>query len=238
MQDGLLPERMMCHKIEVASTVRPPHRLLFHFSLAELKAARDYVDNLPRKKKIEPSNSRYGPIWFVLRERDNLRGMLDWNGLHRIRERNKAALTVSDEMFNWLGAANSFSTLGLKTSLPQIQSSPHEIENTAFNTDYCQFEWFFYFNGFVKCNWSVLVFNEPNSLHFRSFCFVLCMEDFPIFWQKWTKQFLNPRNSSWSIKQAWVLRVSEVCELKNKIDSLDSMAGKHGLKMNPERKKI
>lgn len=43
---GLPPKRSFNHKIEIEEGGRPPHRLLFQLFMEELKAAKEYVDDL------------------------------------------------------------------------------------------------------------------------------------------------------------------------------------------------
>ena len=47
----------------------------------------------------------------------------------------------SNEMFDMLGDAKIFSKMDLKTGFLQIRVNPDDIEKTAFNTKYGQFEY-------------------------------------------------------------------------------------------------
>ncbi len=103
---------------------------------------KSYVQELLDNGKIRPSKSPYGAPLFFVKEKDKpFRGVVDYRSLNRIKMRNNAPLPRSDEMFDMFGDAKMFSKMDLKTGLHQIRVKPDDIENTAFNTKYGQFEY-------------------------------------------------------------------------------------------------
>ena len=139
---GLPPSRDVDHAIELLPDTKPPHRAPYQLSPAELVAAREYVEKLLQSGKIRPSRSPYGaPLFFVKEPGRDLRGVVDYRALNRITKRNNAPLPRCDEMFDRLGQARFFSKLDLKTGFHQIRLRPSDIEKTAFNTNYGQFEY-------------------------------------------------------------------------------------------------
>jgi Reverse transcriptase (RNA-dependent DNA polymerase) len=132
----------MDHSIETEPGAKPPHRPLYQLSPAELHAAKEYVVDLMHKGKIRPSKSPYGaPLFFVKYGNKPIRGVVDYRALNRITKKNNAPLPRSDEMFDGLGGARVFSKLDLKTGFHQIRLKPEDVEKTAFNTKYGQFEY-------------------------------------------------------------------------------------------------
>lgn len=131
----------MDHNIEIEEGTKPHHRLLFQLSPAELVACKEYVQDLLRKGKIRPSKSPFGAQLFFVKDKNKpLRGVVDYRALNQITKRNNAPLSRSDEMFDRLGGSTVFSKLDLKTGFHQIRVRPEDIEKTAFNTKYGQFE--------------------------------------------------------------------------------------------------
>ena len=138
---GLPPKREVDHEIETEKDAKPPHRSLYQLSPVELKATKEYVEDLMKKGKIRPSKSPYGaPLFFVKENGKPLRGVVDYRGLNRITKRNNAPLPRSDEMFDLLGEAKFFSKMDLKTGFHQIRVEPVNIEKTAFGKKYEHFE--------------------------------------------------------------------------------------------------
>ena len=132
----------MDHEIETSIESKPPHRPLYHLSPVELKATKEYVEDLLKKGKIRPSKSPYGaPLFFVKEKDKKLRGVVDYKALNLITKKNNDPLPRSDEMFDLLGDAMVFSKIELKTGFHQVKVKLDYIEKTAFNTKYGQFEY-------------------------------------------------------------------------------------------------
>lgn len=70
-----------------------------------------------------------------------LRGVVDYSALNRITKRNKASISRCEEVLDRLGISYYFSKLDLKTGFHQIRLMICNIEKTAFNTWYGQFEY-------------------------------------------------------------------------------------------------
>ena len=140
--NGLPPKRSLDHEIETSIESKPPHLPLYHLSPVEIKATKEYVEDLLKKGKIRPSKLPYGALLFFVKEKDkNLRVVVDYRALNLITKKNNAPLPRSDEMFDLLGEAKLFSKMDLKTGFPQIREKPEYIKKTAFNTKYGQFEY-------------------------------------------------------------------------------------------------
>ena len=138
---GLPPEREVDHCIETDIMEKPPHRPLYQLSPAELVAVKEYVIDLLHKGKIRRSKSPFGASLFFVKSKGALRAVVDYRGLNRITKKNNAPLSRPDEMFDRLGHARVFSKPDLKTGFHQIRVRPEDIEKTAFNTKYGQFEY-------------------------------------------------------------------------------------------------
>jgi hypothetical protein len=92
--------------------------------------------------KIRSSKSPYGAPLFFVKEGDKpLRGVVGYQALNSTTKRNNAPISRSDEIFDRLRGAKLFSELDLKTGFFQIRLRPEDIEKTAFNKKYGQFEY-------------------------------------------------------------------------------------------------
>ena len=141
LPEGLPPKRSVDHAIETEEEAKPPMRPLYQLSPAELVAVREYVIDLLRKGKIRRSKSPYGASLFFVKNKGSLRAVVDYRALNRLTKRNHSPLPRTDEMFDRLGEAQVFSKLDLKTGFHQILVRPEDVEKTAFNTKYGQFEY-------------------------------------------------------------------------------------------------
>ena len=141
LPSGLQPMRSVDHEIQVEEASKPPHRPLLQLSPVELEVAKEYVEKLLKSGKRRPSKSPYGASLFFVKQNGKLRGVVDYRALNRLAKKNTAPIPRSDEMFDRLGGAKSFSKLDLKTGFHQIRVKPEDIEKTAFNTKDGKFEY-------------------------------------------------------------------------------------------------
>ena len=142
LPQGLPPKRSIDHKIETEKGAKPPKRSLFQLSPAELEATKQYITELIQKGKIRPSRSPYGaPLFFVKQRGRKLIGVVDYPGLNRITKKNSTPIPRTDEMFDRLSSAKYFSKLDLKSGFHQIRIRREDVEKTAFNTKYGQYEY-------------------------------------------------------------------------------------------------
>lgn len=113
---------------------------MFQLSPSELIVTKNYVIDLLKKGKIRPSKSHYeAPLFFVM-NKDSLRGVVDYRALSRTTNKSRTPIPRTDEMFDRLFGATVFSKLDFKTGCHQIRVKPEDIEKTAFNTKYGQYE--------------------------------------------------------------------------------------------------
>lgn len=134
------PKRSVDHVIETEEGAKPPHRPLFQLSPSELLATKEYIIDLLRSGKIRPSKSPYGAPLFFIKLKNKLRGVIDYRALNRITKKNNSPIPRIDEMFDRLGGSVIFSKMDLKTGYHQVRVCPEDIEKTAFNSKYGQYE--------------------------------------------------------------------------------------------------
>lgn len=237
---GLPPERPVDHEIEIEEGSKPPHRPLYQLSPMELKAAKKYVEDLMQNGKIRPSKSPYGAPLFFVKEKDKpIRGVVDYRGLNRITKRNNAPLPRSDEMFDMLGDAKVFSKMDLKTGFHQIRVKPSDVEKTAFNTKYGQFEYMVMPMGL--CNAPATFQSLMNRIFYDcvDVFLVVYMDDLLIF-SKDEESHMKHLEIVLSRLREHKLYVSpKKCEfMKIEIDFLGLIVGKNGIRVNPSKVEV
>lgn len=240
LPSGLPPKRSVDHEIATEKDSKPPHRSLYQLSPVELKATKDYVESLIKKGKIRPSKSPYGAPLFFVKDKDKpLRGVVDYRALNRITKRNNAPLPRSDEMFDLLGEATVFSKMDLKTGFHQIRVKPTDIEKTAFNTKYGQFEYLVMPMGL--CNAPATFQSLMNQIFYDcvDVFMVVYMDDLLIF-SKDEKSHLEHLDIVLSRLKDHQLYVSpKKCEfMKTEISFLGLIVGQKGLRVDPKKVEV
>ena len=66
---------------------------------------------------------------------------MDYRGLNRITKKNSTPIPITDEMFDRLSSVMYFFKLDLKSGFHQIRVRKEDVEKTAFNTKYGQYEY-------------------------------------------------------------------------------------------------
>lgn len=239
LPDGLPPKRLVEHAIEVEEGSKPPHRPLYQLSPAELRAVKHYVESLLKSGKIRRSSSPYGAPLFFVKEGDKLRGVVDYRALNRITKRNNAPIPRSDEMFDRIGGAKYFSRLDLKTGFHQIRVRNEDIEKTAFNTKYGQFEYLVMPMG--ACN-SPATFQTLMNQIFHD-----CIDDFMVVYIDDLLIFSKDRESHYAHLEKVLSRLRDhelyvspkKCEfMKTEIDFLGLVIGRNGIRVDDRKVEI
>jgi len=236
---GLPPERSVEHTIEVEKGSKPPHRPLYQLSPAELKACKEYVEDLLKKGKIRRSKSPYGAPLFFVKEEDKLRGVVDYRALNRITKRNNAPIPRSDEMFDRLGGAKVFSRLDLKTGFHQIRMKAEDIEKTAFNTKYGQFEYLVMPMG--ACNSPATFQSLMNDIFHDCIdeFLVVYIDDLLVFSKDEESHYRHLETVLKKLKEHELYVSPKKCEFfKEEMDFLGLLIGKNGIKVNPKKVEV
>lgn len=90
LPDGLPPKRAVDHEIKLKEDTIPPRRPSFQLSPAELKATKEYITKHLKSGKLRPSKSPYGAPLFFVRQKGELRGVIDYRALNLITKKNNA----------------------------------------------------------------------------------------------------------------------------------------------------
>lgn len=233
---GLPPERDVEHTIDVLPGAHPPYRTLYQLSPAELVAARAYVDKLLHSVKIHPSNSPYGAPLFFVKNGSELRGVVDYRVLNRITKRNRAPIPSCDEMFDRLGQASYFSKLDLKTGFHQIRLRSCDIEKTAFNTKYGQFEYLVMPMGL--CN-SPATFQGLMNWVLHDFIdrfLVVYIDDIIIYSQTREEHLVHIRAVLKRLQEHKLYASPKKCEfMKSETEFLGLIVDREGIRVHPQK---
>jgi Reverse transcriptase (RNA-dependent DNA polymerase) len=193
--------------------------------------------DLMKKGEIRPRKSPYGaPLLFVKDGDKPLRGVVDYRALNRIKKRNNAPLPGSDEMFDRLGGAKVFSKLDLKTGFHQIRLRPGDIEKTAFNTKYGQFEYLVMPMGL--CNAPATFQTLMNNIlyDFIDEFLVVYMDDLLIFSNNEEDHMRHVEKVLMRLKKHELYVSPKKCLfMSTEMEFLGFIVGKNGLLVDPKK---
>jgi hypothetical protein len=136
-------DRPIQHSIRLKPNTEPPYRNPYRLSPKKLLEARRQIEHLLKIGHIRPSTSPYGaPILFVdKKDSDELRMCVDYTMLNKSTIRDAYPIPRIDQLMDLLQGKKIFTKLDLTAAFNQIPMNPDDIEKTAFNTRYGQYEY-------------------------------------------------------------------------------------------------
>ena len=140
---GLPPKRFIEHKIKLEPGSTPTFRNHHRLSPQDMDELKIHLKDLLDHGFIRESHSPYGaPILFAKKAGDTKRRLcIDYRDLNRITIKDRYPLPRVDELIDRLFGAKYFTKLDLRSGYHQVRVAEEDIQKTAFNTRYGQFEY-------------------------------------------------------------------------------------------------
>jgi hypothetical protein len=111
-------------------------------SETELKALKEYIDEMLGKGFIRASKSPIGaPVLFARKKDGTLRMCIDFRALNRVTIKNKYPLPLVGDLIDWLRKAKIFTKLDLRVGYNNVRIAEGHEWKTAFRTRYGAFEY-------------------------------------------------------------------------------------------------
>src|SRR5437588_12919396 len=130
------------HKIELQPDTTPPFGPIYPLSEKELKALREYLEEMLAAGKIRRSGSpAAAPILFVPKPDGTLRLCIDYRGLNKITIKIRYPLPLMNELRDRLGKAKFFTKLDLKNGFYLLRIAKGDEWKTAFRCRYGLYEY-------------------------------------------------------------------------------------------------
>eukprot|EP00171_Calliarthron_tuberculosum_P016938 IDg16938t1 len=237
---GLPPKRSVDHEIIIDPDCKIPHRGLYQLSPNELHATREYIVDLMNQKVIRPSKSPFGaPLFFVKTPGKALRGVVDYRGLNRITKRNRTPIPRPDEMYDQLGGSKYFSKMDLKTGFHQIRIKTEDIEKTAFNTKYGQYEYLVMPMGLCNAPATFVALMNEVLQGLIDKCCVVYMDDILVYSKTRTEHFKHLKMVLERLRQHRLYVSPSKCSfMQTEVEFLGIIVDTTGMRVNPEKVKI
>jgi hypothetical protein len=129
------------HKI-YTEDVPPIHQKAFRTSIAEDRIIKAEIDKGLEMGLIRPSKSPWAsPVVLVKKKNGKTRFCVDYRKLNSITKEDKYPLPLIDEIIDYLGGSQWFSTMDLASGYWQVEIDEPDKEKTAFITKYGLYEY-------------------------------------------------------------------------------------------------
>ncbi|KAG5724402.1 hypothetical protein E4T56_gene15992 [Termitomyces sp. T112] len=130
------------HKIDLEEGTSPPFDKIYNMSEIELRALKEYLDDMLGKGFIHPSISAAGaPVLFAKKKDRSLRLCVDYRGLNKVTKKNQYPLPLIGDLVDHLRSAKIYTKIDLCSSYNNVRIAPGHEWKTAFCTRYGLFEY-------------------------------------------------------------------------------------------------
>lgn len=139
---GLPPRRPIEHKINLVPGATPTFKNHYRLSPQDLDELKVHLNDLLDHGFIRAAHSPYGaPVLFAKKAGDVKRRLcIDYRDLNRITVKDKYPIPRVDELLDRLHGAKYFTKLDLRSGYHQVRLAEDDIQKSAFNTRYGQYE--------------------------------------------------------------------------------------------------
>ena len=133
---------MVEHVIEMREADQEPIKQPYRNLLHHRAAISEEVEEMLRKKMIQPSNSPWAsPVVIVKKKDGSIRFCVDYRGLNAVTKKDSFPLPRIDETLATLTGAVFFTTFDLQSAYSQVPVRPSDREKTAFSCHEGLFEY-------------------------------------------------------------------------------------------------
>lgn len=130
------------HEIKLMPGAAPPFQRGRPMGREELLAVKKHIDDMRAKGFARPASSPYGaPMLVVRKPGGGLRICVDYRALNALTIKNRYPIPLINETLDRLSKARFFTTLDVIAAFNRVRMKEEDIEKTAFNTRYGQFEY-------------------------------------------------------------------------------------------------
>jgi len=138
----LAPRCTLDHAIDLKPDTPPPWGPIYPLSQKQLESLRKYLDDMLKEGKISLSKSPAGaPILFVPKSDCQLRLVVDYRGLNKVRIHNKYPIPLMTELRDQVRDAQIFTKLHLKDGFHPIRVRKGDEWKTGFRTRYGHYQY-------------------------------------------------------------------------------------------------
>ncbi|KAG5722479.1 hypothetical protein E4T56_gene2867 [Termitomyces sp. T112] len=130
------------HKIDLEEGTSPPFGKIYNMSKVELRALKEYLNDMLGKGFICPSISAAGALVLFAKKKDgSLRLCVDYQGFNKVTKKNWYPLPLIGDLVDCLRSAKIYTKIDLHSGYNNIWITPGHEWKTAFHTRYGLFEY-------------------------------------------------------------------------------------------------
>ena len=235
---GLPPKRFIEHRIKLMPHDKPPFKNYQRLSPGDLDELKAEITRLLDQGFIRVAHSPFGcPVVFAKKPGDTKRRLcIDYRDLNRLTIKDKYPLPRVDELMDRLHGAKYFSKLDLRSGYHQVRIADEDIEKTAFNTRYGQYEFLVMPFGLTGAPSTFMALMNQLMAPFLDQFVVVYLDDILIYSKTLHEHMHHVESVLNVLRQNKLYCKQEKCEfLRKEVKFLGYLVGDEGLKVDPAK---
>ena len=234
----LPPRRHINHSIPTDPYAKPPFRPHYRLSPQDNDELKIHLQDLLDHGHIRESHSAYGaPILFVKKANDTKRRLcIDYRDLNKITTKDRYPLPRVDELIDRLHGAKYFTKLDLRSGYHQVRIDDCDIEKTAFNTRYGQYEFLVMPFGLTSAPSTFMSLMNGIFSPFLDKYIIIYLDDILIYSKTLDEHLQHIRSALQILRKEQLYCKLSKCELiQHKVKFLGFIVGSDGITADPEK---
>ena len=235
---GLPPKRFIEHKIKLEPGSTPTFKHHHRLSPQDLDELKVHLKDLLDHGFIRESHSPYGaPILCAKKAGDTKRRLcIDYRDLNRITIKDRYPLPRVDELMDRLFGAKYFTKLDLRSGYHQVRVAAEDIQKTAFNTRYGQYEYLVVPFGLTSAPSTFMaLMNHILNPYLDKFA-IAYLDDVLIYSKTFEDHELHVRTILNEFRKHKLYAKESKCEFfKSEVKFLGFIVGADGVKVDPAK---
>src|SRR5882724_8197643 len=224
-------------KIELESDTLPPVGPVYSMSELELRALREYLDEMLGKGFIRSSNSPIGaPVLFAKKKDGSLRLCVDYRKLNRLTRRNRYPLPLIGNLLDQLRSAKVFTKIDLRARYNNVRIAEGHEWLTAFRTRYGAFEYLIMPFGLTNAPSTFQHFMNDIFSDMTDICVVIHLDDIMIFSNSLAEHQVHVWNVLQRLREHNLHAKPEKCSFHtDSVEYLGFIISPSGISMDPSK---
>lgn len=235
---GVPPKRFIEHHINLLPGTTPTFRNYHRLSPQDMDELKLHLKDLLDHGFIRESHSPYGaPILFAKKAGEVKRRLcIDYRDLNKITIKDRYPLPRIDELLDRLHGAKYFTKLDLRSGYHQVRVADADIQKTAFNTRYGQYEFLVMPFGLTGAPSTFMALMNNILRPFLDKSVVAYLDDVLIYSKTLEEHEHHVREVLEELRKHKLYAKESKCEFfKREVKFLGYIVGADGLKVDPEK---
>ncbi len=224
-------------KVDTEEDKLPPAGKLYNMSELELKALKEYIDDILDKGFIQASSSPTGaPVLFAKKKDGGLQLCVDYKVLNKLTKKNRYPLPLIGNLIDQLRKAKVFTKLDLRAGYNNVRIAKGHEWKTVFCTRYSSYEYLVMLFGLTNASSNFQYFMNDVFHDMVDTFVIVYLDDILIFSNNEEEHTEHVRKVFKRLEEHNLHVKPEKCDFHTKsVEYLGVIVSPEGVAMDPQK---